>query len=138
MRLKGRLGRVPGGRDGLRACACPLDGKEPEVVQADHRKDGREVGRQESVRAAVHEELFYRGFAIERLAEITGLLWLAGLISVVAFTYAHLSYWGWAHLIVAGYGGLVLTVMYLWRRDLASNMIAHFLTDAVGFLLGAV
>jgi uncharacterized protein len=90
------------------------------------------------VRAAVHEELFYRGFAIERLAEITGLRWLAGLISVVAFTYAHLSYWGWAHLIVAGYGGVVLTVMYLWRRDLASNMIAHFLTDAVGFLLGAV
>jgi membrane protease YdiL (CAAX protease family) len=90
------------------------------------------------IRAAVYEELFYRGFAIERLAEMTGLRWLAGLISVVAFTYAHLSYWGWAHLIVAGYGGLVLTVMYVWRRDLASNMIAHFLTDAVGFLLGAV
>ncbi|WP_165371608.1 CPBP family intramembrane glutamic endopeptidase [Pseudolysobacter antarcticus] len=90
------------------------------------------------VRAAVFEEIFYRGFAIERLTEITGLRWLAGLISVIAFTYAHLDYWGWAHLLVAGFGGLVLTGMYLWRRDLASNMIAHFLTDAVGFLLEAV
>lgn len=90
------------------------------------------------VRAALFEEIFYRGFAIERLAEITGLRWLAALISLAAFTYAHLDYWGWAHLVVAGFGGAVLTGMYLWRRDLASNMIAHFLTDAVGFLLGAV
>jgi len=90
------------------------------------------------VRAAIFEEIFYRGFAIERLAEITGLRWLAALISLTAFTYAHLDYWGWAHLIVAGFGGAVLTGMYLWRRDLPSNMIAHFLTDAVGFLLGAV
>jgi len=45
-------------------------------------------------------------------------------------------YWGWTHLIVAGYGGLVLTALYLLRRDLAANMLAHWLTDAVGFLLG--
>jgi len=90
------------------------------------------------VRAAVFEEIFYRGFAIERLAEITGLRWLAASISLAAFTYAHLDYWGWAHLVVAGFGGAVLTGMYLWRRDLASNMIAHFLIDAVGLLLDAV
>ncbi|MCI0365378.1 MAG: hypothetical protein L0219_16035 [Phycisphaerales bacterium] len=32
--------------------------------------------------------------------------------------------------------GLVLTALYLLRRDLASNMLAHGLTDGVGFLLG--
>jgi len=26
--------------------------------------------------------------------------------------------------------------LYLWRRDLASNMVAHFVTDGIGFLLG--
>lgn len=87
-------------------------------------------------RAAVFEELFYRGFAIERLADLTGRRWLAALISLGMFTIAHLGYWGWTHLIVAGFGGLVLTALYLMRRDLASNMVAHWLTDAVGFLLG--
>ena len=88
------------------------------------------------LRAAVFEETFYRGFMIERLADITRLRWLAALISLTAFTFAHLSGWGWAHLMVAAFGGAILTGLYLLRRDLASNMTAHFLTDGVGFLLG--
>ncbi|HEX6883448.1 MAG TPA: type II CAAX endopeptidase family protein [Planctomycetota bacterium] len=87
-------------------------------------------------RAAVFEELYYRGFAIERIAELTGMRWLAALISLLLFTVAHLGYWGWAHLMVAGFGGLVLTVLYLLRRDLGAAMLAHWLTDGVGFLLG--
>jgi uncharacterized protein len=86
-------------------------------------------------RAAVFEELLYRGFMIERLSEITGRRWLAAIVSLGLFTFAHLGYWGWAHLIVAGFGGAVLTGLYLWRRDLASNMIAHFFTDAIAFLI---
>lgn len=86
-------------------------------------------------RAGVFEELLYRGFAIERLTEITRRRWLAAGISLAAFTYAHLQFWGWTHLIVAAFGGIVLTALYLWRKDLVSNMIAHFLTDAIGLLL---
>jgi membrane protease YdiL (CAAX protease family) len=86
-------------------------------------------------RAAVFEELYYRGFAIERLSELTGRRWLAALISLLMFTVAHLDYWGWAHVFVAGFGGLVLTVLYLLRRDLGATMLAHWLTDGVGFLL---
>ena len=88
------------------------------------------------LRAAAFEEIFYRGFVIERLTELTHLRWLAALISLTAFTLAHLSAWGWAHLMIAGFGGLVLTALYLFRRDLASNMVAHLLTDAVGVLVG--
>jgi hypothetical protein len=40
------------------------------------------------VRAAVFEEIYYRGFAIERITEVTGLRWLASLISLAAFTFA--------------------------------------------------
>ncbi len=87
-------------------------------------------------RAAMFEELYYRGFAIERIAELSGRRWLAALVSLAVFTFAHLDYWGWTHLIVAGFGGLVLTALYLLRRDLASNMLAHWLTNDVGFLLG--
>jgi membrane protease YdiL (CAAX protease family) len=87
------------------------------------------------VRAAVFEELFFRGFMIERLTEIFGSRWGAAAVSLAAFTFLHLGYWGWAHLMIAGFGGIVLTALYLWRRDLAANMIAHLLTDAIGFLL---
>jgi membrane protease YdiL (CAAX protease family) len=87
-------------------------------------------------RAAVFEELFYRGFMIERLTELTHIRWLAAAVSLALFTYAHLNYWGWTHLLVAGVGGVVLTALYLWHRDLVANMIAHFMTDAIGFLLG--
>ena len=88
------------------------------------------------LRAAVFEEILYRGFMIERLTELMRVRWLAALISVTAFTLAHLGGWAWPHLMIAGFGGIVLTSLYLYRRDLASNMTAHFLTDAVGFLLG--
>jgi membrane protease YdiL (CAAX protease family) len=88
------------------------------------------------LRAAVFEELYFRGFMIERLASITGVRWLAALISLLAFTFAHLRFWGWPHLLIAGFAGGILTGLYLWRRDLTCNMIAHLLTDAVGFLAG--
>ena len=85
-------------------------------------------------RAAVFEELLYRGFMIERLTEILHVRWLAAFVSLVAFTAAHLSFWGWGSLLTAGWGGLVLTLLYLWRRDLSSNVIAHAVTDAVALL----
>ena len=86
------------------------------------------------LRAAIFEELFYRGFMIERLTQMTGRRWLAGTISCLVFTFAHLDYWGWAHLLVAGFGGIVLTGLYLIRRDLGCNMLAHLVTDVIGFL----
>jgi membrane protease YdiL (CAAX protease family) len=88
------------------------------------------------LRAATFEEIFYRGFMIERLTEVTRLRWLAALVSFGAFTLAHVNGWGWAHLMIAGFGGIVLTMLYLLRKDLACNMLAHFLTDAVAFLAG--
>lgn len=88
------------------------------------------------VRAAVFEEVLFRGFMIERLAEITGSRVLAGIVSAVVFTLAHLGSWGWIHIPIAACGALVLTLLYLWRRDLISNMVAHFVTDGIGFLLG--
>lgn len=87
-------------------------------------------------RAAVAEELLFRGYPMERIAELSGRRWLAAVISWAAFTYAHLSSWGWAQLVVAGYGGIVLTALYLWRRNLWVNMIAHWIGDGAGFLLG--
>jgi len=87
------------------------------------------------LRAGVAEELFFRGYGIERLQELTGSKWVAAAITLAIFSLAHISYWGVAQVVIAGSAGLVLTLLYLWRRDLVTNMIAHFLTDAMGLLL---
>ncbi|HEU5312702.1 MAG TPA: type II CAAX endopeptidase family protein [Candidatus Udaeobacter sp.] len=86
-------------------------------------------------RAAVAEETLFRGYGIERISEWSGSRILAGVITWAAFTYAHLRGWGWAHLLVAGFAGLLLTVLFVWRRNLWANILAHWLTDAAGFLL---
>jgi membrane protease YdiL (CAAX protease family) len=86
-------------------------------------------------RAAVAEELLFRGYPIPRLEELTRSRGFAALLSWAAFTYAHLSYWGAAQLIIAGWGGLLFTALFLWRRNLWANMIAHWLSDGAGFLL---
>ncbi len=82
------------------------------------------------VRAGVCEELLFRGYGITRLEELTGSKYVAGAATLALFTYAHIAFWGVAQIFIAGGAGLVLTVLYLWRRDLGSNMIAHWLADA--------
>jgi uncharacterized protein len=86
------------------------------------------------LRAAFTEEIIFRGYLIEKVRQLSKSATLAVIVSVAAFTYAHLRGWGPVHLISVGIGGLVLALFYVWRKDLPSNMLAHFLSDAVGFL----
>lgn len=88
------------------------------------------------LRAAVFEEVCYRGYTIERVQELSGSRVLAFVVSVVAFTLAHAGYWGWSALLVPAFGGIVLAALYMWRRDLVCNMTAHFIADGAGFLFG--
>jgi len=72
------------------------------------------------------EELCYRGYAIERLAAITGRRWLAGVLAVLAFALAHIPAWGVPFALAADLPfGILMTIFYLWRRDLPANMLAH-------------
>ena len=41
------------------------------------------------LRAGIAEEIFYRGYAIERLKSLTGNAWVAGLVPLVTFAAAH-------------------------------------------------
>ena len=82
------------------------------------------------IRAGVVEELFYRGYAIERLRMIgLGRFWSV-TIPLVIFSIGHWS-GGAANILIAFAAGLILTGFYLWRRDLAANMIGHGLLDFV-------
>ena len=88
------------------------------------------------IRAAVGEEILFRGYAIERGRELAGSRTAAAFLSWLVFTLAHIGPWGWGHLFIAGFGGLTFTLLYLWRRRLLVNVIAHFIVDGAGVLLG--
>jgi membrane protease YdiL (CAAX protease family) len=86
------------------------------------------------VRAAVTEEIIYRGFTIERVFWLTRSKVVALVISVIAFAAAHLRGWGPSQLLPVAIGGVALGWLYLARRNLPANMLAHFITDGAGFL----
>ena len=88
------------------------------------------------VRAAVAEEIFFRGYAIERTQELTGSVRIAAIVPCAIFALEHVGYWGWWHLLVAGFAGAVLTALYIWRRNLWVTMLAHFVVDGAAFLVG--
>ena len=88
------------------------------------------------VRAGVSEEVLFRGYSIERLQASTGSRALAAAISLLVFTVAHIGPWGWSHVLVAAFGGAMLTLLYLWRRNLRANICAHCLIDALAMLSG--
>ena len=87
-----------------------------------------------TVRAAVSEELLFRGYAMERLRELSGSRGVAAGVSCAVFMLDHVPTWGWQHLAIAGMGGIALTVLYLWRRNLWVNILAHFIVDAASML----
>jgi membrane protease YdiL (CAAX protease family) len=83
------------------------------------------------LRAGVSEEVLFRGYPIERLLEWSGSRTLAFLLPLGLFALAHVGPWGWLHLAVAGVGGALLSLLYLWRRNLWANIFAHCLIDAM-------
>jgi membrane protease YdiL (CAAX protease family) len=86
------------------------------------------------VRAGVSEEILFRGYPIERLQELTGNGFVAAILPLVLFSLAHVGPWGWTHLLIAGFGGAMFTVLYFWRRNLWVNIVAHILVDGIGLL----
>jgi membrane protease YdiL (CAAX protease family) len=82
------------------------------------------------LRAGISEEVLYRGYAIERLQSLTGSKWVAAGLSLILFAAFHFRQ-GMAGVMIAFVLGAVLTAFYLWKRDLISNILAHFLVDFV-------
>ena len=85
-------------------------------------------------RAGVVEELFYRGYAVERLRMLGLGQFRSVTIPLVIFSLGHWS-GGAANILIALAAGAILTGFYLWRRDLVANMIGHGLVDFVANVL---
>lgn len=86
-----------------------------------------------ALRAAVVEEVLYRGYAFERIYDLTKSNWIAGLVPVIIFTLVHLS-WGVGHLVFVFFAGSLFMLAYMSKRNLGLIVIAHFITDVLALL----
>jgi membrane protease YdiL (CAAX protease family) len=89
--------------------------------------------------AAFMEEMVYRGWILNRLAEVLRFStngWIAGvLVSSVLFGVVHL-YQGASGMIATALSGLVFACVYLATdRNLWASILAHGFMDTVGFLM---
>jgi membrane protease YdiL (CAAX protease family) len=82
------------------------------------------------IRAGLAEEVFYRGYAIERIEALTGSTAIAAIVPLIMFAGFHFSQ-GVAGVIIAFTVGAVATAIYLWKRNLVILIAAHFLTDFI-------
>lgn len=86
------------------------------------------------IRAGIVEEVFYRGYAIERLTALTRNRVVAVVLPLILFSLFHYRQ-RIGGIIVALIMGGILSGLYLWKRDLTANMFAHFLVDFVPNIL---
>lgn len=87
------------------------------------------------ITAGVFEETLYRGYALERLTTLCRSKWPAAVITLAAFTLAHVPAVGLAHLAPVFLVSLFVTLLYLWKRNLVVAIVAHVTIDAIGLLL---
>jgi membrane protease YdiL (CAAX protease family) len=85
--------------------------------------------------AGVCEELLFRGYVIERVRMLTGSIWLGAVISLIGFTVAHLAGFGLAGAIQIGVWAIVVTLLYVWQRNVVACMLMHALNDAYAYVL---
>ena len=89
--------------------------------------------------AAFGEELVWRGYLMNRVADLgnrTRLAWIVSLVVVnVAFGFAH-SYQGVTGIVQEGFSGVLLGVMFLRTgKNLSVPIIAHGVADTLDILL---
>ena len=80
--------------------------------------------------AGITEEIIFRGYLIERIIEITKKNWAAVLVSLIAFVLPHTLSWNLTHVIAVVLPlGLILSGLYLWKKNLLFNIIIHIVID---------
>jgi uncharacterized protein len=89
--------------------------------------------------AAFGEEMVYRGYLMNRVADLlnrTRSAWIVSLMAVhVGFGLAH-AYQGITGILDEGLAGLLLGLVYLCsKRNLAVPIVAHGIGDSIDFVL---
>ena len=84
-----------------------------------------------SLTAAITEEILIRGYALERIEGMTRSTWFAGTTTAVVFVVLHAGTYGLGGLLVLSPLATLLTVAYVWRRNLFVPIIAHVLLNGI-------
>jgi uncharacterized protein len=82
------------------------------------------------------EEIFYRGYLIERITELTGQRWLAGITSWATFTLVHISFFGPGPTLEVAIFAVIVILLYTRTKNIWPAIIAHGISDIIGFLIG--
>jgi membrane protease YdiL (CAAX protease family) len=88
-----------------------------------------------AITAGVTEEVLYRGYPIERLTELTGDVRVGAGLTLVVFTVAHVPFWGVGGALQIGAWTVVVTVLYVRRRNLVACILMHVCNDLFAFVV---
>jgi membrane protease YdiL (CAAX protease family) len=83
----------------------------------------------------IAEELGSRAYVIERFTALTGRIWFAGCISLLASTVMHIPAWGTQGALSRASTLLVFVLLYMWRRNLFLSILTHLLMNMNLFIL---
>jgi uncharacterized protein len=77
----------------------------------------------------IAEEVGFRGYAIERVEELTGSKSLGASLPFIVNVLVHAGVWGLHGLLIKAPILLLFVALYLWRRNLPACALAHVLMD---------
>lgn len=87
------------------------------------------------VTAGTTEEVAFNGYALERLAALTGSPPLAGAVTATAFVLGHWGdRWSASAVLRIAHPAVVVTALYLYWRSLPVLIAIHALNDVVGLV----
>ncbi len=81
------------------------------------------------------EEVFYRGYLIERMTALTRHRWIAAFVSWLLFTLVHLKFFGFGPTIDTSVISAALVLLYLKEKSIWSCIVVHGINDALAFLI---
>lgn len=123
-------------------CACAYFAAHHTTMQAKNTILGQVLAAPVALRAlmvftaGICEEILFRGYAIERLRALTGKVWLGALIATVLFTLGHIPRYGFSSGLAGVFIiGAILSLVYVWRRNLAACIALHWLIDGFSLLI---
>jgi membrane protease YdiL (CAAX protease family) len=81
------------------------------------------------------EEVFYRGYLIERMTILTRHKWVAAFVSWLLFTLVHLKFFGLGPTIDTSVISTALVLLYMKERNIWPCIVVHGINDALAFLI---
>ncbi|NIN67477.1 MAG: CPBP family intramembrane metalloprotease [Anaerolineae bacterium] len=81
------------------------------------------------------EETFYRGYLMERLILVSGRVWVAAVVSWLAFTFVHLRFFGLGPTLDVSVLSAALVLLYVKERSVWPCVVVHVINSVLAYLV---